>query len=170
MSPTISKPCYPPQSPNNNSGCFNLMVILAAIVCAFLCALGLNTILQCTLQCANHVLTEPLQWIASRGINSGLKKKEMVALPTSIYNSNSHNNNSNSSSSNSGSSPSSGSASCAICLADFSDGDKIRFLPKCNHRFHVACIDKWLLSHSSCLTWNFLKSNDTSHPFHILIA
>ncbi|XLS54772.1 hypothetical protein HN51_004527 [Arachis hypogaea] len=63
-----------------------------------------------------------------------------------------------------------GSASCAICLADFSDGDKIRFLPKCNHRFHVACIDKWLLSHSSCLTWNFLKSNDTSHPFHILIA
>ncbi|XP_052116437.1 RING-H2 finger protein ATL74-like [Arachis duranensis] len=156
MSPTISKPCYPPQSPNNNSGGFNLMVILAAIVCAFLCALGLNTMLQCTLQCASRVLTEPLQWIASRGINSGLKKKEMVALPTSIYNR---------------SSPSSGSASCAICLADFSDGDKIRFLPKCNHRFHVACIDKWLLSHSSCPTCrNFLKSNDSSHPFHILIA
>ncbi|QHO06972.1 hypothetical protein HN873_047753 [Arachis hypogaea] len=64
-----------------------------------------------------------------------------------------------------------GSPSCAICLADFSDGDKIRFLPKCNHRFHVACIDKWLLSHSSCPTCrNFLKSNDSSHPFHILIA
>ncbi|XLU53359.1 hypothetical protein S245_048007 [Arachis hypogaea] len=169
MSPTISKPCYPPQ----NSGGFNLMVILAAVLCAFLCALGL---LNTMLQCASRVLTEPLQWIATRGINSGLKKKEMVSLPTSIYNSNSHNNNNNNSnssstSSNSGSSPSSGSPSCAICLADFSDGDKIRFLPKCNHRFHVACIDKWLLSHSSCPTCrNFLKSNDSSHPFHILIA
>ncbi|KAH9747189.1 Choline-phosphate cytidylyltransferase 2 [Citrus sinensis] len=52
----------------------------------------------------------------------------------------------------SGSSPSSASAGCAICLLDFIDGDEIRLLPKCNHRFHVACIDKWLLSHSSCPT------------------
>ena len=156
ISPTISKPCYPPE-PANSSG-VNLMVLLAAIVCAFLCALGLNTMLQCVLQCANRVLTEPLQWIASRRLNSGLKKKEMVALPTSIY-------------SNSGSSPSSGSSNCAICLADFSDGDKIRFLPKCNHRFHVVCIDKWLLAHSSCPTCrNLLKSNDSAHSLNIVIA
>ncbi|MED6220565.1 hypothetical protein PIB30_046033 [Stylosanthes scabra] len=171
ISPTISKPCYPPQPPNNNnSSSFNLMVILAAIVCAFLCALGLNTMLLCVLQCASRVLMEPLQWIASRRINSGLKKKEMVALPTSVYDSKSHN---NSTSGDSGSSPSSDSSNCAICLNDFCDGDKIRFLPKCNHGFHVACIDKWLLSHSSCPTCrSFLKSNASAsaHPFHILIA
>ncbi|XP_044508571.1 RING-H2 finger protein ATL72-like isoform X2 [Mangifera indica] len=41
---------------------------------------------------------------------------------------------------------------CTICLADFMDGEKIRVLPKCNHGFHVMCIDTWLLAHSSCPT------------------
>jgi|UniRef100_A0A2N9H238 E3 ubiquitin-protein ligase ATL10/75/76/77/78 len=136
---------------------FNVMVIVAAILCAFVCALGLNSTLQCVFHCANRTLTEPLQWVASRRLNSGLKKKEMVALPTSIY-------------ANSGS-PSSAS-SCAICLVDFTDGDNIRVLPMCNHRFHVACIDKWLLSHSSCPTCRHrLKSSDCMlNPLEIVTA
>ncbi|KAL9314773.1 hypothetical protein ACSQ67_020225 [Phaseolus vulgaris] len=106
MSPmTAAKPCTP--SPSEHS--INLMVILAAIVCACLCALGLNTMLQCVFQCANRVLTQPFQWIASRRLNSGLKKTEVVALPTSTY-------------THSGGSP----CNCAICLSEFSDGDKIR--------------------------------------------
>ncbi|KAJ0892908.1 putative transcription factor C2H2 family [Helianthus annuus] len=41
---------------------------------------------------------------------------------------------------------------CAICLGDFAKGEQIRILPKCNHGYHVRCIDKWLSSHSSCPT------------------
>ncbi|KAF5790640.1 putative transcription factor C2H2 family [Helianthus annuus] len=41
---------------------------------------------------------------------------------------------------------------CAICLGDFAKGEQIRILPKCNHGYHVRCIDKWLCSHSSCPT------------------
>ncbi|RYR64237.1 hypothetical protein Ahy_A03g010364 isoform A [Arachis hypogaea] len=112
--------------------------------------------LQCVFQCAGRVLTQPLQWIASRRLNSGLKRKDMVALPTSTAPSNNNNNN------------------CAICLAEFSDGEQIRFLPQCSHHFHVVCIDKWLLSHSSCPTCrHLLKSNADSsslHSLHILLA
>ncbi|XP_050371682.1 RING-H2 finger protein ATL74-like [Argentina anserina] len=130
----------------------NAMIILAAIFCAFVCALGLNSMLQCVFQCANRSITEPVQWVVSRRLNSGLKKKEMVALPTSTY-----------SNSSSPSPSASASPGCAICLVDFSDGDKIRTLPKCNHRFHVACIDKWLQSHSSCPTCRHrLKSSSDS--------
>ncbi|KMT09216.1 hypothetical protein BVRB_6g133180 [Beta vulgaris subsp. vulgaris] len=39
---------------------------------------------------------------------------------------------------------------CVICLSDFKVGEKVRILPKCNHGFHVKCIDEWLSSHSSC--------------------
>ncbi|KAI9108086.1 hypothetical protein K1719_020959 [Acacia pycnantha] len=42
------------------------------------------------------------------------------------------------------------STECPICLGEFEKGDKVRMLPKCNHGFHVSCIDTWLLSHSSC--------------------
>ncbi|CAK8573424.1 unnamed protein product [Lathyrus sativus] len=37
-----------------------------------------------------------------------------------------------------------------ICLSDFAAGDEIRVLPHCGYGFHVACIDTWLESHSSC--------------------
>ena len=33
---------------------------------------------------------------------------------------------------------------CSICLEDYNDSDKLRIL-KCEHAFHVDCIDKWLL-------------------------
>ncbi|BFG28477.1 hypothetical protein CerSpe_147510 [Prunus speciosa] len=141
------------QPPNHH---LNSMVILAAIFCAFVCALGLNSMLQCVFQCANRALIEPVQWVASRRLNSGLKKEEMVALPTSTYSANL-----NTSPSSSSSSPSSG---CVICLVDFSDGDKIRVLPKCNHWFHVVCIDKWLLRHSSCPTCRHRLKSSGSMP------
>ncbi|XP_042470682.1 RING-H2 finger protein ATL46-like [Zingiber officinale] len=39
---------------------------------------------------------------------------------------------------------------CAVCLAEFAPEDKLRLLPACGHAFHLACIDTWLLSNSSC--------------------
>jgi hypothetical protein len=37
---------------------------------------------------------------------------------------------------------------CSICLVDFEDGDELRQLLPCGHRFHRACIDRWLLKSS----------------------
>eukprot|EP00252_Welwitschia_mirabilis_P011451 TRINITY_DN25704_c0_g1_i1.p1 TRINITY_DN25704_c0_g1~~TRINITY_DN25704_c0_g1_i1.p1 ORF type:complete len:415 (+),score=32.24 TRINITY_DN25704_c0_g1_i1:284-1528(+) len=39
---------------------------------------------------------------------------------------------------------------CTVCLSEFREDESVRLLPKCNHAFHVSCIDKWLQSHSNC--------------------
>eukprot|EP01135_Chromosphaera_perkinsii_P002641 Nk52_evm9s226 gene=Nk52_evmTU9s226 len=36
---------------------------------------------------------------------------------------------------------------CAICLEAYVDKDRLKLLP-CNHRFHLMCIDPWLLTES----------------------
>lgn len=42
---------------------------------------------------------------------------------------------------------------CSICTEDFTKGENVRVLP-CNHQYHPACIDPWLLNVSgTCPLW-----------------
>lgn len=43
-----------------------------------------------------------------------------------------------------------GALECAVCISEFDDDEKLRFLPKCHHVFHPDCIDAWLASHTTC--------------------
>lgn len=38
---------------------------------------------------------------------------------------------------------------CYICLADFSEGEQVRYLP-CGHHYHARCIDAWLARRAEC--------------------
>ncbi|KAL4468791.1 hypothetical protein ABPG74_005294 [Tetrahymena malaccensis] len=38
---------------------------------------------------------------------------------------------------------------CAICLNDFDEGEKVKEL-NCEHRFHIPCVDDWLKIKGSC--------------------
>ncbi|KAF2069634.1 hypothetical protein CYY_009051 [Polysphondylium violaceum] len=40
-------------------------------------------------------------------------------------------------------------SSCAICLSDYVQDDKIRILP-CKHHFHLECVDRWLIINKTC--------------------
>ncbi|XP_023548720.1 RING-H2 finger protein ATL2-like [Cucurbita pepo subsp. pepo] len=39
---------------------------------------------------------------------------------------------------------------CAVCLSEFEESEIGRTIPKCNHSFHVGCIDMWFYSHVTC--------------------
>lgn len=43
-----------------------------------------------------------------------------------------------------------GGDDCAVCLAEFEQGEEARALPRCGHRFHVECIDAWFRGNSTC--------------------
>lgn len=110
----------------------NMVIILAALLCAIVCALGFHSIVRCALRCSTGFPLENSQ----EGLGStGLKKDFLRGIPVVAYKKGMN----------------VGVATeCAICLADFAEGERVRVLPECDHRFHVKCIDTWLRSHSSC--------------------
>lgn len=113
----------------------NMVIILAALLCALICALGLNSIVRCALRCSRRFAAETPEQAAARLAATGLKRRDLRQIPVAVYGSAAAN---------------IPATECPICLGEFVDGEKVRVLPKCNHGFHVRCIDTWLLSHSSC--------------------
>lgn len=39
---------------------------------------------------------------------------------------------------------------CSVCTEPMVQGDIIRVVPNCAHKFHVDCIDPWLRDHNTC--------------------
>lgn len=39
---------------------------------------------------------------------------------------------------------------CAVCLDEIEAEQTARFLPGCNHGFHLECADAWLSDHTIC--------------------
>ncbi|KDP36758.1 hypothetical protein JCGZ_08049 [Jatropha curcas] len=115
----------------------DFVVILAALLCALICVLGLIAVARCgwlrRLSSTANSQTPPPPSLPSSA-NKGLKKKVLRSLPKETFSADF----------------TAKFSDCAICLAEFTAGDEIRVLPQCGHGFHVNCIDTWLGSHSSC--------------------
>ncbi|OAY75445.1 RING-H2 finger protein ATL80 [Ananas comosus] len=112
----------------------DVVVILAALLCALICVVGLALAARCAWRRSSAAGgAAGGAGVAGAPRNKGLKKKVLRALPKVSYGG-----------------AGGGLAECPICLAEFVEGEEIRILPHCGHRFHVACVDTWLRSHSSC--------------------
>ncbi|KAL4582991.1 hypothetical protein LXL04_007555 [Taraxacum kok-saghyz] len=119
----------------------NVVMVLSVLLCALICSLGLNSIIRCVLRCSSLVgsqSSDNQESTSAKLATTGIKKKALKTFPTVSY--------------SEGLKLPGLDKECVICLGDFATGERVKILPKCNHGFHVKCIDKWLSSHSSCPT------------------
>ncbi|GJN04295.1 hypothetical protein PR202_ga21834 [Eleusine coracana subsp. coracana] len=77
-----------------------------------------------------HVVT-PQEPEACRGLRPAAIRR----IPTFRYKISNKNNN---------------KSDCAVCLAEFRDGERLILLPSCRHAFHIDCIDAWLQATANC--------------------
>lgn len=148
QSPSLAKSNSPPPSssssdsteayPGDSSFDANVVMVLSVLLCALICSLGLNSIIRCALRCSTIVASDSRgsNPNSARLANTGVKRKALKTFPTVSYSADLN--------------LPALDAECVICLSEFTAGERVRLLPKCNHGFHVRCIDKWLSSHSSC--------------------
>lgn len=130
----------------------NAITIVAVLLCTVIFSLVLNSVIRCMLR--SSIFTSNLRGSSSssngEAPSGGVKKKTLESMLTLTY---------------TDGTKLTGSE-CAICLSEFAVGDRVRILPKCNHGFHVGCIDKWLEGHSSCPTCRRCLQSPNGNYYH----
>ncbi|GMI71641.1 hypothetical protein HRI_000833400 [Hibiscus trionum] len=131
----------------------NVATVLIILFCALICSLALNAAIRCFLRGGDRrrpsysrdsndgSIAEPHHQELDQQQRKPVAEAvaaQMVATPTVFY--------------STGMNLAGAEAECAICLSEFVEGEGIQVLAKCNHGFHVQCIQQWLSSHSSCPT------------------
>ncbi|CAD6268540.1 unnamed protein product [Miscanthus lutarioriparius] len=117
----------------------DMVIILAALLCVLVCALGLNSLIHycLVLDFGRTALTvappAPAAATATAAggptTGTGLKKRELRRIPVVVYEAK----------------PGASATDCASCLGEFYDGERVRVLPRCHHGFHAcsASISGW---------------------------
>ncbi|TYJ38094.1 hypothetical protein E1A91_A05G419900v1 [Gossypium mustelinum] len=131
-----NQPSAPPPYPQNTSLDQNVCMVLSVIFCGIIFSLGLNLIIKCLLRCSNGSASDSINNTSAAILNKGIEPEALKTFPVVNYSAEMN--------------LPGLDGECVICLSEFTPGEGLRFLPKCNHGFHVRCIDKWLKSHTSC--------------------
>ncbi|KAL2225952.1 RING-H2 finger protein ATL79-like [Sesamum indicum] len=125
----------------------NTALILVVLFCALICGLAFNAAIRyiISLHCSRRRQREASDEKADTG---GAAAEQAAEIPSVIY--------------SEGMKLTGADTECIICLSEFAIGEKIRVLEKCNHGFHLHCIQRWLVSHSSCPTCRTNCSTESS--------
>ncbi|CAN8320043.1 unnamed protein product [Cochlearia groenlandica] len=133
---TIAAAQSPLITPENNLN-GNVLMLLSILIRGIICGLGLRYIIRYAFRRnSSFMISEPISSPPRGSSNKGINKKALKMFPIVSY-------------SQEMNFPGL-DEECVICLSDFVCGEKLRLLPKCNHGFHVCCIDKWLQQHMTC--------------------
>ncbi|KAG2614570.1 hypothetical protein PVAP13_3NG232042, partial [Panicum virgatum] len=139
----------PPAGGSDASFDADMVIILAAMLCVLVCAIGLDLLIRCfRLHCGRTLRRHVAAWHAAATMAAPAdarpmkERKLMRSIPVVVYEAKAG---------------VSAAEECVICLGELDDGEKVRVLTRCYPGFHVECIDMWLDTNPSCPTcWNSL--------------